>query len=411
MKILHIVTYAAHGGAGIAARRLHEALISNGIESYILCADLDETNIVKINPLKKCGAFLSKVFNLFCSIPNYYALKIRFAGAIQYSFNGRKNKRLQSAVKRINPDIIHLHWVNDGFLDVKQLLKFDKPVVWSCHDMWAFTGGCHYNGDCMKWKTGCTQCPLLEGISRKDLARKESELKEEALHSIPKIRLVGLSNWMNESIKESKICCDLPASCIPNTIDEKTFLIVSKEEARTRLGISGSVLVILFGAMDLADERKGFKYLIEALTILSKDVEYKAIAVGNVTRELSLPSETKVKIWGKAKNKEEMNLLYSAADVVVLPSVQENLSNMIIEALLSGTPVAGFEIGGNGDMVLHQDNGYLSKEISGGGLAKAIKWILENQILPQHCRETILDRFDNKKTVNKYIQLYKELIS
>ena len=314
-------------------------------------------------------------------------------------------------IKQIHPDVIHLHWINDGFIDVNQLTEFNIPVVWSCHDMWAFTGGCHYNGSCMKWKNECTNCPLLEIITKKDIAKKEFETKKEALHSISNLTMIGLSNWMNDSIKESAICKNIPSIHIPNTIDKKTFNITSKIEARKRLKLDNSMPIILFGAMDISDTRKGLKYLIEALTILKSERNVKMIAVGNNTSQYVLPSHLDATNWGKASDKEELSLLYSAADVVVLPSIQENLSNMIIESLLCGTPVVGFNIGGNSDMITHKTNGYLSNEISGKGLANGINWLIDNPISAQLCRDSVLHNFDNNTTVEKYIELYNKLIS
>lgn len=410
MKILHIVTYAAHGGAGIAARRLHQSLSQRGIKSYVLCTDLHEENILSANPVRKLGSFCSKLYNLYRLIVNIYVLKIKRERSIQFSLNGRKNEQLNKYINQIQPDIIHLHWINDGFIDVNQLAEYNKPVVWSCHDMWAFTGGCHYNGGCMKWKQECTNCPLLEKITNKDIARKEFETKKEALHRISNLIMIGLSNWMNDSLKESAICKNIPTIHIPNTIDDKTYKIIPKNEACKRLHLDNSAPIVLFGAMDISDTRKGLRYLIEALTILKSERKVKLIAVGNNTSQYVLPSHLDAMNWGKASDKEELSLLYSAADVVVLPSIQENLSNMIIESLLCGTPVVCFNIGGNSDMIIHKENGYLSNEITGNGLAIGINWLIENPINTQQCRNSILHNFDNNTTVEKYIELYNNLI-
>ncbi len=411
MKILHLVTYANHGGAGIAARRLHETLLASGVESQILCADLCDETIIQINPFRKYGSFPTKLYNYLRSINTITALKQKICKSIQYSYNGRNNFALVRAIEVSNPDVIHLHWINDGFLNLNQLAKFNKPIVWSCHDMWAFTGGCHYNGNCPKWKTGCYDCHLISDITSSDVSHKQFVIKKESICAIAKLHMVGLSTWMYNSIKESLICQGVPVSYIPNTIDKDTFSIVSKVKARKELGIDNANPLVLFGAMNLTDERKGLKYLIDALSIIEKEMNLNVIAVGNITDHsaLLLPN-LNIRLWGKAANKEELCQLYSAANVVVLPSIQENLSNMVIESLLCGTPVAGFNIGGNSDMIHHKDNGFLSDSISGEGLAKAISWILDNHINPVHCRETILEKFNNDITLNKYLMLYKNMI-
>ena len=412
MKILSINSNDIYGGAARAAYRLHNGLIDLGIDSTYLVknknSNLESVITITDNKYK----LKSKINN---RLNKHKLKKYKERQNIIYSVD-LFSTNIHKIINKMDVDLVHLHWVN-GFIDVKSIGKIDKPIVWTLHDMWPFTGGCHYDQNCGNYKSECGNCPLLNSHKNKDLSRKVFNKKIKAYKNIKKLTIVGLSKWIADCAKQSKLFKNLRVENLPNPIDIKEFNPVDKKNARAILNLPVNKKIILFGAMSAdSDKRKGYKYLIEALKNISitKD-EIEIVIFGYKKNEIKNEYGIKTKYVGSFADNISLKILYSAADVMISPSVQENLSNMIMESMSCGTPVVAFNIGGNPDMIDHKQIGYLTEPFNTNDLAKGIDWILEDnerrKALSLNARQKVLENFDSKIVIPKYIELYKDILN
>lgn len=412
MKILHLSTYALNGGAAIAASRLHEGLLRHNVESYMLVCDEPKLkNTLTTNPFyKKNIPGFGKALHLTRYIVATVPLKIFYPKTSSYFSINCVPNRIAPIIKQINPDIIHLHWINDGFLNLKKLQKIGRPIVWSFHDMWGMTGGCHYDNGCTKWRLHCGACPILNSKIKKDLAYLNFKNKQKIYQHISQLSIVGLSKWMHDESKLSPLLLGKRKLYLPNCINLKDIQKTNKEYARKKLKLPKEKQILLFGAMSTKDRRKGYHHLHSSLKLLHKNKDYLLLNVG--AHQQQIPAINNMLSFGKVSDQKQMNLLYAAADVTILPSLQENLSNMIIESMSNETPVVAFNIGGNPDMIDHKHNGYLASEEDPKDLATGIEWILnhnQNRSISINARRKIETTFDEKVVIPEYIEMYRSL--
>lgn len=407
VKIVHIVT-EENTGAGRAARRICDAIRDEGIDSslYVLnpyCNGTAEN--IELNRS-------SKIFRRFANL--YNARKLAKYN-MQGFFSGEQmGPKIMSMEAFKDADIIHLHWVNNGIWShsyAKALLKLNKKIVWTMHDMWSFTGGCHYDQECGRYKEGCGNCPLLSSNKGNDLSNREMRYKKSVFEKLD-ISFVGCSQWITEEAKQSQICKNLkwPCVCIPNPIGQDVFRVRPKEECRKLLDIPISKKLIVFGAVSsTADERKGYKYLLKALSYLNPD-EYILGVFGSKHLEKSVFGKFEVTELGMIEDDLHLSIVYNAADVFLAPSLQENLANTVMESLICGTPVVAFRIGGMQDMIQHCQNGYLARERNAEDLATGIHWLCNNDIDAESIHDDVCKRFAKKEIANRYIELYKRML-
>jgi glycosyltransferase involved in cell wall biosynthesis len=320
---------------------------------------------------------------------------------------------LSKLILELKPDLLHLHWITGGMMRVEEIQKIKIPICWSLHDMWAFTGGCHYTGSCVKFKSGCNMCPALESDTKKDLSFRNQKRKIKSYSNKKNITVIGLSKWMASEAKESRIFSNSVVVNLPNPIDTNTFCPVNKNESRKLMGLPQNKKLILFGAMSATqDRRKGWPELRDALNNLSDSSAELLIFGGSMNDDESI-YPLPVNFLGRLHDDLSLKIVYSACDVMVVPSLQENLANTMMEALACGVPVVGFDIGGNSDMVNHKVNGYLAEPYSSDDLARGIRWVIESEsyeALSFDARATVLDRFDSQKVASQYVELYKSVI-
>lgn len=411
MKILIVNTYDIQGGAARAAYRLYKALLNSGVDSQMLVQHKSSDNytILKIQKTKfqkflsKLKSFIEKLF-----VRQYKnRTQTPFAPAIFSS------KSVVNAINSINPDIVHLHWIAQGMLGVEDIAKIKAPIVWTLHDMWAFTGGCHYDEECKAFEKECGNCKVLESDKENDLSRKIFNRKQKIFSQIENMTIVGLSKWLNESSKNSSLLKDKRHVNLPNPINTNIFKPFAKDVSRELWNLPKDKKLVLFGAMNAtSDPRKGFDKLSEALHQLEdKNIEF--VVFGSSEPKESQKFGVKTHYLGSLHDDVSLVTLYSAVDVMIVPSLQENLSNAIMESLACGTPVVGFDIGGNSDMIDHQKNGYLAEPFNAEDLKSGIEWILNNEDydeLCQNAREKVLREFDSTVVAKKYIGLYEGIL-
>ena len=412
MKILIVNISDIQGGASRAAYRLHNSLLAQNVESEMLVAHKsgDDFRVKSINSSKK-----QKGLNLFRpTIDNvsvtFYKNKTQtaFSPAVVGFFG------VIDTINEIAPDIVHLHWICAAMIKLEDLSKINAPIVWSLHDMWAFTGGCHYDEGCQAYEQNCGNCVVLGSNKEYDLSRKVYHRKEKVFAQIDHMTIVGLSRWLSDCAKKSSLLKDKNHICLPNPIDTNLFKSFNKQKARELWSLPKDKQLVLFGAMGAtSDPRKGFKELNEALSNLT-DSNIELVVFGSSEPEVSQNFGLKTHYMGKLADDISLITLYNAVDVVVVSSLQENLSNVIMESLACGTPVVGFDIGGNSDMIEHKKTGYLVKAFEIDDFATGIQWILNSdnyEELCQYARAKVLKDFDSAVVATKYIELYKEILN
>lgn len=405
MKVVIVNVHDIVGGAARAAHRLHESLtMYTDIDSTMFVQVKDSNDPSIIGPNNK----FRKLINLVK--PNIEQLLLRQYHQRKLSPFSLGKYNFGSVIDHINelePDIVHLHWICRSMISIKELSKIRAPIVWSLHDMWPFTGGCHYDDFCGKFKTGCGACPQLGSSSTSDATKKVILAKDKAFGSIDSLTIVGLSNWLANEAKSSTLFKDKCVVNLPNPIDIKVFKPADVNVCRELWNLPLDKKIVLFGAMSAtSDTRKGFKYLEEAMQNLD-DEGYYYVVFGSPVNKVT----ESVRYIGSLTDDISLASLYSSADVVVLPSVQENLSNMVLESIACGTPVVAFDIGGNSDLINNRENGYLAKAYNSNDLASGISWCLEQKEidLRTNARAKALE-FSYESVSESYYKLYTSIM-
>lgn len=279
--------------------------------------------------------------------------------------------------------------------------------------MWGFTGGCHLNEGCENYKKNCGKCPVLGSNREKDLSRKVWRRKYASFSRLPKMTVIGLSKWLADCASSSSLFKNKNVTNLPNPISVDDFAPFDKVEARELLGLPKDRKFVVFGAMNATgDPNKGFKELSRALALLPTDFEL--VVFGSSKPQTPQGFKQKSYYLGRLHDDVSLRVLYSAADAVVVPSRQENLSNTIMEAMACGRPVAAFSVGGNADLIDHLKTGYLAEPFDTKDLAHGINWMLNHsqpELLGNAARDKVLREFDSKVVAPNYIKLYQEAIT
>ena len=399
------------GGAARAAYRLHRALLNENIDSKMLVHKKTSDDHTVIAPTSK----FEKGVNLIRPTLDNLPLQ-QYKNRTQSLFSPAwlPFSQIPKKIAQINPDIVHLHWIAGAMMSVKDLAKIEKPIVWSLHDMWAFTGGEHIDEDQQHYLDRCGNSKVLKSKKDRDLSRTGWERKRQAYAQIDYMTIVGLSGWMHQAAKSSSLLKDKNHIQLHNPIDTTAFAPFNKIEARRLFNLPIDKKLILFGAMNAtSDPNKGFEHIFSALQAFSLE-NTELVIFGSSQPNIPLSFKQPVHYLGLLHDDVSLRVLYSAADVMVVPSLQENLSNAVMESLACGTPVVAFDIGGNSDMIEHQKNGYLAQPFDTDDLAKGIEWLLNTPNYQQLCnnaRDKVLTHFDSHLVAKQYIALYKEILA
>lgn len=415
MKILIVNTSDIDGGAARAAYRLHQALLKNDVDSKMLVQSKKSDDYTVIST---ANSKTQKALNLLRPSIDQLPLKFyknRTKTLFSPAWFGWNN--IVDKINEINPDIVHLHWICGGMLSVEDIAKIKAPIVWSLHDMWAFTGGCHYDEECGGYKKECEKCKVLGSDKANDLSRKVFRRKQKTFTQKKDMTIIGLSNWLNECSKNSTLLKNKKHINLPNPIDTDTFKPFDKKKARELWSLPQDKRLILFGAINpTGDPRKGFKELSEAIFNMDKNEDIELVIFGSSKPQNAPNFKFKTHYVGQLHDYISLVTLFSAVDVMVIPSLQENLSNAIMESLSCATPVVAFDIGGNSDMIEQKMNGYLAKPFEVQDLKNGIEWVLnlneqEYSEICKNAREKVLKEFDSRIVAQKYVELYKEIVN
>ena len=413
MKLLALNTLDQKGGAAIATYRLHCALRLIGVDSHLLVQRKNSDDGSVLGQKTKWQYVLALLRQeIECALPKLYRNRQKTIFSAAWL-----PEKMASKVATIRPDIIHMFWVNYGLLRIETISKFKQPVVWTLHDMWPFTGGCHYDEGCGRFQQSCGKCPILRSESERDLSRRIWERKRKSWDNVP-IVVVATSHWLADMARLSSLFKDQRIEVIPNCIDTEKYKPLDKATSRAAYNLPQDKNLILFSAFSAtSDKRKGNQYLVPALMKMSQvgwGRNTELVIIGASSPVNPPDWGMKVHYMGRMHDEISQVLLYSAADIVVAPSMQENLSNTVMESLACGTPVVAFNIGGMPDMIDHQMNGYLAKPFEPDDLADGIMWVLGSKnrcdALSQRARHTAVERFALKVVANRYLALYQSIL-
>lgn len=405
MKIVHVSTTDL-GGAYEAAQRISNSLQSIGEESMVLVRS-------KLRESTAAVPCFDHVFQqLVSKTKNFFNLILSDGEVIfdKYGTDLCKHPMIKDA------DVICLHWVNSfvSVSEVNKILMLGKPVFWIMHDMWPFTGGCHYAGDCMQYREQCRDCSMVKKSKKNAAAywqtQKKTSFQPKNLHP------VGPSRWISECAQKSQIFGEKSIVTIPNPIDTDLFYPKSIEERtgiRKKYGLSDDKKTILFGAAKVTNNPiKGFSYFTEAVQRLPKE-EYQVLVLGESDGEDSLKEKIGLDVvyTGFVNNSEQLCRIYNAADLLAAPSLQENYSNTVLESLTCGIPVVAFDIGGMSDLILEKNNGYLAKFKDARDLAEGIAYVAHNKDrMGQNAREGVLQRNAFSVVGKAYKDLFQQYL-
>lgn len=405
MKVLHINSSDIKGGAARACNRITRALNSIGVETETLVQIKYQSSNNHL--LYGNNSAISKGRVILDYIPRRLLTETHNG---RYSFFDVGIRDLSIVGKY---DLLHLHWINEGFFSYttfQNLLRLNKPIVWTMHDLWAFTGGCHYPFDCNKYEKECTKCPQVNNICLKNLCKRQQDQKQRIYEANNKLKFVSPSDWLAECAEKSLLLHGQNINVIANPIDVDLFRPLDMLGSRQKYCIPLDKKVILFGSV-AKDKIKGFDLLIEALEKLENKSQVALCVFGGYNEELKNLGYD-VYSLGRINNENDLPYIYSLANLTVVPSRQENLSNVIMESLACNTPVVAFSIGGNSDMILHKKNGYLANKEDTKDLAFGISWLLRNYSKKNnnYAANFVSDNFSFGVIAQKYFNLYRQYL-
>lgn len=417
MKILIINTSEKTGGAAVAAGRLMDALNNNGAKARMLVRDKQSERLTVVplrHRLLMRWRFLWERWCIFVHLhfsrTHLFEIDIANVGA-----------DITSLREFREADIIHLHWINQGMLSlssIRKILRSGKPVVWTMHDLWPATALCHYARGCKFYQSYCHDCRLLPRHRLGDLSRRVWQRKRAALHN-HHVHFVACSRWLAQQAKRSALLTGHHVTNIPNAIDTRVFHPADKTAARQQLQLPTDRRLVLFVSQRVTDERKGMSYFLQAMNSLAKShpeaKEHMGVMVlGAQSEAVAEALPFPVYPLGYVSDEKAIVNIYNAADVFVLPSLEDNLPNTIMEAMACGVPCVGFKVGGIPEMTDHQKNGYVARYRDSDDLARGIHWVLSEADYAALSREAVrkvAKEYSQNAVALRYIEVYNEALA
>ena len=412
MKIVHLSHSDISGGAGRAAYRVHRMLLKYGINSSMWVDIKKSEDKTVFGPESKIKNFLNNK-RQHLRFPVNKLLKSNFFGMHSPSLLPSKwLKKINSS----DADIVHLHWVQGEMLSIKEISRIKKPLVWSFHDMWPFCGCEHYSYNNRYVDGYRFDNRSKNEISFFDINRWRWNQKVK-LFKKP-IQIISPSKWMTGSIKKSYLMKNWPVETIPHPIDISKWSPLDKYVSRKQLNLPQKKKLIIFGAIGgVKDSRKGFKLLnlaLKHLKKLSSCEDINLIVFGGGDRNVYSQPDLKIHHFDHINDDKILQELYSAADVMIVPSILETFGQTALESLACGTPVVTFKGTGTSDIVEHKKTGYLAEALNEKDLANGINWVLENSsegILQTESRKRAKFFFSDEIIVKRFYNIYNNLLS
>ena len=420
LKVLQINKTDTGGGAAIAANRLNHALRRNGVDSKLLVQD-KHSNDDSVYSVGKGFCYKQKALGRFLR-ERLMFLPYERNSSVRFTFSpANAGIDISNHPLVTEADVIHIHWVNQGFLSIQslgKLLAAGKPIVWTQHDMWSFTGGCHYSGTCLRFTESCSHCPVLRKPGKNDLSARLFAQKKKVYTGYP-VSIIACSSWLRQLAGKSKLLEGKMFYDIPNPIDTSFYQPRDKREARKRLGLPLDKKLLLFGAANVDDSRKGIHYFIDALNKLREHRSgikegIELVVFGKMNKETVDLFPFKTHSLKFITDPDKLVDLYNAADVFVLPSLQDNLPNTVMESLACGTPVVGFRTGGVPEMIAHRESGYLAEFKNAQSLSTGIYetlFVSDTEELGVNARQKAVEKYSEKVVTAQYLDVYHSLLN
>jgi len=416
MRLVHFNTFEEGGGAAKASLALHRAMLELNVEASLIVhrKSSDDPTVIGKPPVR-FGPLQKKLLPWLLSAVHH----VLYRPLEVWTFGIFGNRAITRHPSVEAADIISLSWVS-WFLDIETigyLLKKNKPVVWTCYDMWAFTGGCHYAGDCNNYTEHCGNCPQLGSSKEQDVSRRIWEKKKQCW-DLSMLTMVCPSDWLAGSVRNSGLLGDVRVEVIPTGIDASTFRQIPREAARKRLGLPLEKKLVLFIATTgFANERKGGRLLEQSLHVLHEMSagDLPDIVVLGRRQSASSVNERFTVHSREFNDDESLANLYAACDVSVAPSKADNLPLTVLQSMACGTPCVAFDVGGMGDAIEHRTNGYLAQPFDLRDFAEGIDFVLSDAVrydaLSAECLNKIHSGFTSRHEAEQYLKLYEELLS
>jgi len=409
MKIVHLSHSDGGGGAARAAYRLHQSLRASGVDSEMFVNSASAADWTVFGPETRGKKF----WNLLRGVAALLITRtLKTSNPVLHSpafFRSAWPRKINSS----DADVVHIHWTAGEMLSIADLRRIKKPIVWTLHDMWAFSGAEHYSED-FRWRDGYFRAnrPVYE--SGFDLNRWTWRRKRRAWRR--KIQVVAPSSWLVNCAKESKLMKDWPVEQISLPLDVHRWEPVDQSVARGLLGLPNGVPVLLFGAAGGGnDPRKGFDLLLDSTSHLEQAVPSLHIVIfGQLEPPFPPNLGFPLHYVGHLTDDLSLRLLYSACDVFALPSRQDNLPLTVVEALSCGTPVVAFDHSGPPSIVRHKNTGYLAKYLDSEDFATGIAWVLGQmspELLRINARKYAEQAFDAGSIAGQHLELYRKVLA
>jgi len=449
VKILHISNYDTLGGAGIAAYRLHVALRKAGVDSWMLVRrkgsnDPTVEEVGSFDPGEGCLLPMAGSKKKKPQQPIIQQLnncRIRFMVRAR-GWLGAKMTRLLSmegcslnifptglhkVLNASDVDVIHLHWINNEMISIKEIAKINKPLVWTLHDCWPFLGAEHHSF-ANYWRRSENRDQKIENSEQPIATDNQQPATSTALYDMVNqwifqkkrrlwnrlnVSFIAPSHWMAKQVRQSRLFRAAPVTVISNCLDLDVFKPMDRAECRQRSGLPKDKKLILFGAYNPRDSNKGSDLLEWALAEFPEGIwKNTELAVFGAEGEKDVAGLTTH--WlGIISSEKKLAELYNTADIFVCPSRKETLPTTIAEALACGVPCVGFNIGGIPDMIVHQQNGWLAEPYDPKDFCDGIEWVmggktaLEQEERSQNARTKGKCMFAEKAVVQRHVVLYE----
>jgi glycosyltransferase involved in cell wall biosynthesis len=421
MRVVHLSWYDLNGGAARAAWRVHESLRLVNTESsmFVGLRESQDPTVKQHIPGRGPIARLKRIFRRdLLEWQLGRSSRGRPTGFEDFR-DDRTISSSETGLSAPDADIYHLHQITD-FVDYRaSLLRLASraPIVWTLHEMTPFTGGCHYAYECEGFTRSCGDCPQLGSNHPQDLSHAVWKRKRSVYQQIAptRIHVVGASRWIAAEAQRSSLLQRFPVSVIPYGLDTDVFKPMP--EARRLLegfGLKPSTRVIAFVSDWTKNRRKGFDLLDAALSALPPGPETALVSLGRGDAP-KLQSKLPHVHLGSLSEDRMIAAVYSMADLFVIPSLQDNLPNTVLEAMACGAAVVGFCVGGIPDMVRHGENGLLVPPRDVPSLAAAMHTLLADDTrracMGKAGREIVEREFSRQLQGERYVSLYQSLLA
>jgi glycosyltransferase involved in cell wall biosynthesis len=414
LSVVHLAQSDTEGGANKAAYRIHKSLQDIGLRStfHVGRKHGQDPSVVPAH-LPGVGGFASDVVAyLNAATLKRYPQRGTAAFSPACLSYGRLDRKLLASA-----DVICAHWIAGAFLNFRQLGAVSRPIVWRLSDIWPFSGGCHYPGDCSRFELACGSCPQLGSASENDLSRRGFDARERAYRGLD-LTIAAPSRWIADLARRSRLFGNRRVEHIPTGVDLAVFHPRDRRAARRKLGLPETGAVALFGALGATeDPRKGYPHLIRTIENLAAAVrrDLTLVVFGGATEGASSSiAGFPVRHLGRIDGEDALATVYSAADVLIAPFLEDNLPNVVLEAIACGTPVAAFAAGGIPDAIDHEINGFLAPVGNDSELARGVSLLLDRAGDPglrNSARACAESRFDLAHCSRLYARLFEDVVN